>query len=420
IENRAFFNREIESIDIPASVKSIGSMAFSGCKKLHTVTFENDSLTQLGDRIFSGCTALESITLPENVTVIGPSTFSGCTSLHEVIFNEKLEQINRSTFEGCTALENCEIPASVTYINPTAFRCAEISKLTVAEGNDTYFIDSNCIIERATNTVIAGADNAVIPAYVTAIGNYAFYKRNVESIVIPEGLQSIGYYAFDSCTLLRNVTFEGMSELQTIAGYAFNECTSLMGITLPVSVREIGSHAFYNCSAITSVTFCTLGPAVGGLIPVYATSDLESIGSYAFSGTSIKTFKIPAAVTKIESGAFRSDKLTSITVEEGNTAYKMESGCLIEIATGTLLFAIDNAVIPDGVKIINGSAFDNYKGKKLEIPAGVENVGYYAFIGWTAEQTIVIKGFSSRAEADAAWGTSWLSSSCKANIIYAG
>lgn len=418
IKRGAFSGSGIESIHIPASVSNIGYVAFNDCAKLKEVTFENGELQSIGATyytIFGNCVSLERIELPDSVTAIYYYAFRGCTALREVIFGNNLQIIDAGVFENCNAIEICELPASVTKIHSTSFTEKAVSAITIAEGNTTYVKDGNCIIDITTNTLVAaGADNVVIPDYVTAIGPSAFNRRSIKSIVIPSSVQSIGNYAFSGCTSLQSVSFNAGSELKTIGRYAFNECTSLKSIMLPEKLTDIQYSAFYKCESITSVTF---GFSDGTL--VYGASSLESIGSYAFACTGLRSFQIPATVTKIEYNAFRSCKnLTSLTVAKENTAYKMVTGCLFEIETGTVVFALDGATLPQDTEIIGTWAFANCTNSTIVIPAGVE-VQSNAFAYWTAEQTIIVQGFASQEEADAAWGSYWRYA-CNAVIVYEG
>ncbi len=420
IANSAFIGSGIESVNIHANIESIGHSAFSGCKSLTELTFENGKLTVIGASlytIFGGCTSLERVVLPENLTAIQGHAFRDCTSLKEVVFGNNMQIISGYAFDNCNNLTVCNIPASVTSISPTAFSAATIAAMTIDADNPVYFKDSNCIIERETNKLIAGADYAVIPDYVTFIGSYAFEKRNFESITIPANVTGIGAYAFRGCASLKTVTFEGESKLEAIGEHAFDNCTSLASIMLPLGLRAIGSSAFYQCSALTSVTF---GERMGGFILGGASaSSLESIGYGAFAFTQLKSFDIPKTVTEIANFAFGSENLTSLTVVEGNPSYIMQNGCLIEIATQKVLVVLSGGTVPDTAKIIGGDAFYTCTDARIVIPASVEEMNSSALFGLTSAQTVVIKGFASQEEADAVWGK-WWHTNVSATIIYEG
>ena len=104
------------------------------------------------------------------------------------------------------------IPSSVTSIGNYAFYgCNGLISITVEDGNAVYHSAGNCVIETATETVVAGCKTSVIPkdGSVTAIGDYAFSGiNNLTSITIPESITSIGKGAFFNCTRLYKVINE--------------------------------------------------------------------------------------------------------------------------------------------------------------------------------------------------------------------
>ena len=140
------------SIDIPANVETIGTAVFWGCSSLTTVTFEKGSqLKTIGGGssyygAFSYCTALTSIEIPASVETIGASAFKGCSKLATVTF-EKESQLKTigggysepnyyGVFSDCTALTSIEIPASVETIEAAAFKgCSSLATVTFEKGS---------------------------------------------------------------------------------------------------------------------------------------------------------------------------------------------------------------------------------------------------------------------------------------------
>lgn len=101
------------------------------------------------------------------------------------------------------------IPNTITQIMDNPFTmCSQIKRLTVADGNPVYDSRDNCnaIIVTATNTLLAGCENTVIPQDIEVIGNGAFTLCAVTDVDIPATVQSIGSNAFASCTQLNSVT----------------------------------------------------------------------------------------------------------------------------------------------------------------------------------------------------------------------
>ncbi len=254
---------------IPDSVVNIGNHAFAGCTSLTSITIPS-SVIVMGSRVFDGCSSITNITIPDSVTDIGDGLFENCSSLTSVIVSGSITSIGYYTFSGCTNLVNIRIPDAVTKINPSAFSsCVKLTSISIPDGVNT--------IERDT-----------------------FYDcDSLTSVTIPDSVTTIGHGAFSGCRSLTSVTIP--DSVTTLGDDAFRNCDSLTSITIPDSVTTIGVQTFYSCDSLTSVT-----------IP----DSVTTIGYNSFANcTNIKRLSIPDGVRCIDKNTFfMCKRLTTITI----------------------------------------------------------------------------------------------------------
>ena len=90
-----------------------------------------NSVTNIGDSAFSGCSSLTSVTIPDSVTSIGDKVFNNCRSLTSVTIGNSVKTINDSAFSGCSGLTSVTIGNSVTTIKNYVFKnCVSLSSIT--------------------------------------------------------------------------------------------------------------------------------------------------------------------------------------------------------------------------------------------------------------------------------------------------
>ena len=238
---------KLTSITIPENVTSIRSSAFDGCTGLTSIVWNvrnySDDYTYAFNEI---APQIVSFTLGSNVENIPSNLCSGMSKLTSITIPESVTSLEDWVFYGCSGLTSITIPESVTSIGNGAFSaCSGLTSITVAAGNTVYDSHDNCnaIIETATNKLIAGCKNTVIPNSVTSIEYSAFSEcLGLTSITIPNSVTYIGEYAFEGCTDLTSVTLG--SSLKVIEYMGFAYCENIQTITCysqrPPTVQESG------------------------------------------------------------------------------------------------------------------------------------------------------------------------------------
>ena len=251
---------KLKSIAIPNSITSIGDRAFYQCTELTTITIP-ESVTSIGKGAFENCKKLTSIIIPDNVKSVEDMTFSWCFALTEIVIPDSVTSIGYEAFECCFALKSIVIPARVTEIKERAFvGCKSLTSVIVDEANPRYDSRENCnaIIETATNKLILGCSQTIIPESVTEIGEEAF--SSCDSLTIPEGVTSIGAEAFRNCESLKSITIP--VSIKSIGGFAFDMCESLTSITFQGTIaqwEEIKLGICWSKDVSTTVVHCTDG-----------------------------------------------------------------------------------------------------------------------------------------------------------------
>lgn len=351
IGDQSFRNcRGLTSISLPSSLESIGGAAFMSCDGLLAITIPN-AVTILKAETFSACSSLASVTLGTNLTTIENQTFRGCSALTGITLPNTLTTIGNQVFAS-SGLESITIPASVTSIGTEVFNnCNSLASMSVVAGNTKYDSRDNCnaIIETATNTLIYGCQNTVIPQSVAAIGDSAFYGcASLTSFTIPSSVKQVGRNAFMNTAMYNSASTgvfyvdgwacgyknppSGVAAYYSIninagtvgiADYAFHEtdyCSSIYipssvkvigryaigkpwidSITIPEGVTTILDYAFSGCSKLTSLTF---------------PQGVTYIGNRVIGSTGVTSIQLPSSLTNLGENAFYSSSLVYVTIKK--------------------------------------------------------------------------------------------------------
>ena len=430
----------LKTVVIPEGVTTVDEAAFSGCSKLEEVTYPT-SIVRIEKNAFKGC-GFKALVLPESIKYIGDYAFATCKSATSIDLPDNAEYIGEGAFAGCTAITEITIPATIGYIgNSVFYGCSKLATVSLyftgsdAAGTDStdfawIFANDTAAMPKIKTVYVLGnapiaagafKDCAIevvhISAEITAIGHDAFagctalkevhitdiaawcavdfadYYSNpvyfannlylngtlVTDLVIPEGVTTIKFAAFNGCSSITAVTLP--STLTTLETAAFKGCSSLKTIVLPESVNSVGTLAFANCGALTGITL---------------SGSITEIAPYVFSGcTVLSTINIPASVTTISETAFIGcQRLEKVTVDAENTAYISYCGILYTADKEIFFiphFISGDVVILDGVTNIKAGAFLNAPHiDTLVVPASVTEIGEAAFVGCTTIKSITL------------------------------
>lgn len=310
-------------VDMGSSV-SIGSSAFSGCKKITELTL-GDNVKSVGYRAFASMPNLVSVDIGSNTEDIGVECFNGCKLLSSVTLNERLTSIGNNAFSNCVALAEFPVfPESVVDsstevagLGTGVFSgCTALASFTFSDSvtivPDSFF--SGCT---ALKTVTFGTG-------ISNVGNQAFNDcTNLKEVVHNNTINTIGDKAFNNCRSLKAII---ANKCKTIGAEAYSGCVSITSIN--VDADKCGEAVFKNCSGIKTAT---LGTSIAENLPknmFCGCSGLEGFVDTDFSNvqvisesafihcTSLKEVDFPSAV-KILPSAFENCK--SLTrISEGN------------------------------------------------------------------------------------------------------
>lgn len=379
-------------------------------------------VTHIGHSAFTNCSALRSVVIPEGVVsfIKDPhpgsdnnrvyiSSFQNCYNLESVTLPSTLTGIKDNLFMHCMSLRSIEIPKNVSEISAEAFEgCSGLVSITVNPDNEVYDSRGGCnaIIESATNTLIVGCANTVIPDDVEVVGKRAFFVRNgLTSINIPENVRRIEQYAFAWCADLRNVrmsegleyigreAFSGCNGITSVVvpesvdsleRRAFGECTRLLKARLPEGLSYLAPEMFYYCKCLTEVNIPQHITRIeySTFEECYCLESLDipecvtHIGNRAFAWcTSLSRLDIPAGIKTIGSYVFYDcDNLHYISLPDDRSGFSDNA------FTGfTGLRSID---LPKEMREIKKQAFGGCSSLEyIELPDSIRIIGDEAFVG---------------------------------------
>ena len=181
-----------------------------------------ESLGEIGNNAFNGCTGLKQIDLPEDLHYILFQSFAN-TGLTSLVLPDALCYLGGSAFRGCVDLTRVKLPAELRDLGSHAFAdCVKLATVQMPEG----------LSEEPGDGVFLN----------TALSDISFYTDNV-----------IGWSMFQNCDNLTTVTIrEGT---YSIGNSAFSYCDNLTHVTIPGGVYSMGQDVFKECGKLSTVLF---------------------------------------------------------------------------------------------------------------------------------------------------------------------
>ena len=293
----------LKTVELPDSLQTMGVNCFYHNTSLGSVKFGTDLVT-LGACSFYNCPELQSVEFKANETpllTIDALAFARGVKLTTLSFSNSLKQLNEGAFSGCTALTGLVLPDSLIYVGNAAFAdCTSLKTVDMGNGVVTIaagYFDSNT----------ADVD---YKAGTGAFGNCI----NLESVIFSGRLTMIGSHAFSECHALKTVALP--ESLLTIGVNCFYHNKALTSVSFGKRIESIGNCSFYGCPALRYVTFAetttpllTIGSYAFAndlsLSTVELSGGLKSVQSGAFADDPLlRKLTIPAIVTEFGNGVF--------------------------------------------------------------------------------------------------------------------
>ena len=145
-----------------------------------------DSVTEIGELAFQGCTSLQYIVIPDTATEIGWRAFEDCSGLQSIVIPDSVTEIRDSAFRCCTSLQSIEIPDSVRLVGIDVFRdCISLQSITISTRNKVPFLAN---IEQTLRSVSKDLDNLEICIRVPigcddAYRHYSAFEGKFQKVV---------------------------------------------------------------------------------------------------------------------------------------------------------------------------------------------------------------------------------------------
>ena len=364
---RGFQYSTINTIMIPKSCKSIETNCFLGTAITQIIFQETSTLEVLQEKSFSQV-KIESISFPNSLKEIKDSAFYQATKIKSLSFGENLEIINVSAFSGCTNLINLSIHPNNQYYssdNGIIMNKAKTEIIYLPPTMETLVISSN--IENIGSTLIQSSQTLINIEVDENNKNYkardgVLYNQDFtrlisvcggrETVVASEKVIELGDLCCFGLTLLKSFTFSG-TKCESIGTSAFSQ-SSIINLSIPDSVTEIKDSVFSKCLSLVTIYFTK-------------TSQLQTIGERCFEESSIKTIHFPSLLNSLSDYCFRLSKIEEIV-----------------FSPNSVVTSLPQYFCESCTELV-----------RIELPASLEETGFKLFISCSKLKEVIFPSNSS-------------------------
>ena len=359
-------------LTIPSEINGytvVGITDLSGAISQAEEVIIPDSVTMLSGDIFGGCSNLKKITIGKGITKLSNDQFLYVYNLEEIIVSP--DNPNYTSVDGVvynkdmTAIVAFPVGKTGTYVVPSTVVDVDVLinnlgrydvEIDFGNSNTDYKFENGVLYDSEMTTIYwvdkSQTGKYDMPDSVTSVGPKAFQNASFSEIIVSENVSEIVYYSF-----------------------AFN--TNLEKVVLPEKLKTIGEGVFENCYNLKEVN-----------LP----SELEGIGSKAFRHTRVLEANIPGSVTEIGYEAYYSSGLQSLTLNEGTEIIESNAfassqvqsvdlpDSLVELGWGAFRNTpLSSVTFGTGLQYIPERAFEDTELTKVYLPENIRQIGDYAF-----------------------------------------
>ncbi len=244
----------LTSVTLTESVDTISVSLFEGCTSLTSVTIPN-SITQIADFAFKNCGSLTSLAIPDSVEFLHEGAFEGCTGLKELTIPATINSSGSNYYHP-------EIPIFAG--------CVNIEKITLTGTGNWFVYDETSYLNTPWQISRLVLTTVIISGGLTSIGDHAFKDCTaLKELTVPAGLDCVGTNAspsFEGCVNIQKITFTGSGEWCTYSTDSAQESyfgytpwqyskSVLNTVVLSEGITTVGVCAFKDCNALSYVVF---------------------------------------------------------------------------------------------------------------------------------------------------------------------